>query len=81
MVPAVLRSAVNDRTQPADQPASAESDSRDELRTIAFRLREIQRLLGARVEQENRRLEADDIEPVSGHGGFRAESEDRSPDR
>lgn len=37
---------------------------RDELRTIGFRLREIQRLLDARVEQENRRLQAEGIDPV-----------------
>lgn len=35
-----------------------------ELRTIGFRMREIQRLLNMRVEQENRRLEAEGIEPV-----------------
>lgn len=38
---------------------------RDELRTIAFRMREIQRLLSIRVEQENRKLDADGIDPVS----------------
>lgn len=37
----------------------------EELRTISFRMREIQRLLSMRVEQENRRLEAEGIEPVS----------------
>lgn len=41
------------------------SDSRDELRTIGFRLREIQRLLSMRVAQENRRLEADGLAPVA----------------
>lgn len=41
------------------------SDSRDELRTIAFRLREIQRLLGMRVTQENVRLEAEELSPVT----------------
>jgi len=40
------------------------SDDSDELRTIGFRMREIQRMLAARVEQENRRLEADGLEPV-----------------
>jgi hypothetical protein len=40
------------------------ADEGDELRTIGFRLREIQRLLAVRVEQENRRLESDGIEPI-----------------
>ena len=46
------------------QDADPKSETRDELRTIAFRLREIQRLLSVRAEQENRRLEAEGIEPV-----------------
>lgn len=78
MVPAALSTAVNDRTQPSDQPQTTESDTRDELRTIGFRLREIQRLLGARVEQENRRLEAAGLDPVSGHGGFEGEQDDEA---
>ena len=41
------------------------SSERDELRTIGFRLREIQRLLSMRVEQENRRLESEGIDPVT----------------
>lgn len=53
-----------------------QSDARDELRTIGFRLREIQRLLGARVAQENRRLEAEGIAPVEGHQSFSTQ-EDR----
>ena len=40
----------------------------DELRTVGFRLREIQRLLSMRVEQENRRLEAEGLDPVSEPG-------------
>lgn len=36
----------------------------DELRTIGFRMREIQRLLSVRVKQENRKLAAEGIEPV-----------------
>ncbi|AGN01707.1 hypothetical protein L593_08810 [Salinarchaeum sp. Harcht-Bsk1] len=40
----------------------------DELRTVGFRLREIQRLLSMRVEQENRRLEAEGIDPVTEPG-------------
>ncbi len=49
--------------QPDSDPNSGTSE-RDELRTMAFRMREIQRLLSVRVEQENRRLEAEGIEPV-----------------
>ncbi|MFC7045996.1 hypothetical protein ACFQH6_11740 [Halobacteriaceae archaeon GCM10025711] len=64
-----------------EQPDSGEtggamtSDARDELRTIGFRMREIQRLLSMRVQQENRRLEADGLDPVAeatffkGHDG------------
>ncbi|MFB6131189.1 MAG: hypothetical protein ABEJ28_10255 [Salinigranum sp.] len=51
-------------TTPAES-AHDKSDERDELRTIAFRMREIQRLLRARVVQENRRLEAEGLEPVT----------------
>lgn len=54
--------------EPKDRPHA--SDQRDELRTIAFRLREIQRLLGARVEQENRRMAADGVEPVTDRDFF-----------
>lgn len=45
--------------------ASAQSAQRDQLRTIAFRMREIQRLLAMRVEQENRRLESNGIKAVT----------------
>lgn len=41
------------------------TDEQSELRTISFRMREIQRLLAVRVEQENRRLEAEGLEPVT----------------
>jgi hypothetical protein len=51
---------------------SRESASTDELRTIGFRLREIQRLLAMRVEQENRRLEAGGAEPVTEANRFAA---------
>lgn len=44
-----------------DRDASVE----DELRTIGFRLRELQRLLSMRVAQENRRLEAEGLDPVT----------------
>ena len=47
------------------EPYRERMPSRDELRTIGFRLREIQRLLGMRVEQENRRLEAEGLDPVT----------------
>jgi DNA-binding transcriptional MerR regulator len=40
----------------------------DELRTVGFRLREIQRLLSMRVEQENRRLQEEGIDPVTEPG-------------
>ncbi|WP_338728357.1 hypothetical protein [Haladaptatus sp. DJG-WS-42] len=40
-------------------------ESNTELRTIGFRLREIQRLLSMRVLQENVRLEAEGLAPVT----------------
>lgn len=49
-----------------------QTTEREELRTLSFRMREIQRLLSVRVEQENRRLEANGLEPVS-DGRFREE--------
>ena len=49
---------------PQSRRSEGAADVRDELRTIGFRLREIQRLMSARVEQENRRLAAEGIEPV-----------------
>lgn len=42
-----------------------QADETDEIRTVGFRLREIQRLLAVRVEQENRRLEQEGLDPVS----------------
>lgn len=53
----------------SDEPTGQKTDKRnsrirDELRTIAFRLREMQRLQSMRVEQENRRLASDGLEPV-----------------
>lgn len=44
---------------------SQQTSEREELRTIAFRMREIQRLFSIRVEQENRKLEADGIKRVT----------------
>lgn len=48
-----------------ETPKTKEPDTQDELRTIAFRLREIQRLMSMRVQQENRRLEAEGIDPIT----------------
>lgn len=47
------------------EDSDREATVEDELRTIGFRLREIQRLLSMRVAQENRRLEADGLDPVT----------------
>jgi hypothetical protein len=55
---------MSDASDQSDSNPSSETSERDELRTMAFRMREIQRLLSVRVEQENRRLEAEGIEPV-----------------
>jgi hypothetical protein len=55
---------MSDTPSQTDTRRSAETSDRDELRTIAFRMREIQRLLSVRVEQENRRLEAEGVDPV-----------------
>lgn len=55
----------------ADESDPEKSSSRDELRTIAFRLREIQRLLAVRAAQENRRLEAEGLEPVATEKAFK----------
>ena len=52
-----------------------EGTERDHIRTLAFRMREIQRLLAVRVEQENRRLEAEGIEAVEGGRFLRTEGE------
>lgn len=52
-------------SKPDADDASDQRAQRDHLRTLAFRMREIQRLLAIRVEQENRRLQAEDIEPVN----------------
>lgn len=58
-----------DREGSSDQPTES-----DELRTISFRMREIQRLLAVRVEQENRRLQEEGLEPVT-ESKFREPSE------
>ena len=46
------------------EPTTGERTVEQELRTLSFRMREIQRLLNMRVEQENRRLQAEGLEPV-----------------
>lgn len=69
---------MSDRSTPDRERAAKKSDERDELRTIAFRLREIQRLLGVRVEQENRWLEAEGLSPVTNHEMADREGPDRS---
>lgn len=55
---------MTDASHQSESDPSSETSERDELRTMAFRMREIQRLLSIRVEQENRKLEAEGIEPV-----------------
>lgn len=54
-----------------DEASDAGKAAEEELRTIAFRLREIQRLVGMRVAQENRRLEQQGLEPVDESEFFR----------
>jgi len=49
---------------PAEHEEQRPLDASAELRTIAFRLRELQRLASVRVKQENRRLTAANIDPV-----------------
>jgi hypothetical protein len=49
---------------PAAETSTEQGSEAEQLRTVAFRMREIQRLLAVRVEQENRRLEAEGLEPV-----------------
>lgn len=56
---------MSDASRDPDSSASSDTSERDELRTIAFRMREIQRLLSVRVEQENRKLDAEGIQPVT----------------
>lgn len=53
------------------------STTRDELRTISFRLREVQRLLTMRVAQENRRLADEGLEPVTDDEFSRGRDSDR----
>jgi hypothetical protein len=55
---------MSEHEPPAESERTQAGSERDELRTMSFRMREIQRLLAARVEQENRRLEAEGVDPV-----------------
>lgn len=55
---------MGNQSQRSDDDRPSGTSERDELRTLAFRMREIQRLLSVRVEQENRRLEAEGLEAV-----------------
>jgi hypothetical protein len=59
---------MGDPSAEADEELSDRSHQDEELRTIGFRLREIQRLLAIRVEQENRRLDAEGLDRVSDTG-------------
>lgn len=59
----------------SDEESSVQPEQDVNLRTIGFRMREIQRLLSIRVEQENRRLEAEGIDRVT-DTGFRDDSPD-----
>jgi hypothetical protein len=62
-----------------ERTGGEKTTTRDEVRTIAFRLREIQRLLSTRVAQENRRLEADGLDPVTEESVF-TQAENQSED-
>lgn len=55
---------MSEESPPEQQSGRRRGTQTDEIRTVGFRLREIQRLLALRVQQENRRLEAEGIEPV-----------------
>lgn len=60
-----------------DRVLGEETATSEELRTVGFRLREIQRLLAVRVEQENRWLEAEGLEPVTDSDRFGVDREDQ----
>lgn len=66
---------MGEQSSHADEEPSGQPHQHENLRTIGFRMREIQRLLSIRVEQENRRLEADGIDRVT-DTGFREEPAD-----
>jgi hypothetical protein len=54
-----------DPSAPSAEDRNRNAGIRNELRTIAFRLREMQRLQSIRLEQENVRLAAEGLEPVT----------------
>lgn len=58
-------SSTGDQIRTGDRTSADETTTAQQLRTISFRLRELQRLQAMRVEQENRRLEAEGIDPVT----------------
>lgn len=57
--------AMSEETPSPTNQAPLHGDQDDQLRAISFRMREIQRLLAMRVEQENRRLAADGLDRVT----------------
>ena len=63
-----------------DRTHDEETATSEELRTIGFRLREIQRLLAVRVEQENRWLEAEGLEPMTDSDRFGVDREESEED-
>lgn len=67
--------SARDRLVTAERTVADETTTTEQLRAISFRLREIQRLQAIRVEQVNRRLEADGIEPVTEADFFRSKAE------
>lgn len=56
---------MSEESQTESRSGKERADQTDEIRTVGFRLREIQRLVAVRVEQENRRLEQEGLEPVT----------------
>lgn len=66
----------SERTGDDAQSGEEKLEEGGELRTIAFRLREIQRLLGARIAQENRRMAAEGLDPVTEGEFYRPEDAD-----
>ena len=70
--------SATDHTATGERTVADETTTTEQLRTISFRLREIQRLQAMRVEQVNRRLEAEGIEPVTDADFFRSRPESES---
>lgn len=67
MVPSPMdeESSSGHKMPTGERTSADETTSTEQLRAISFRLRELQRLQAVRVEQENRRLEAEGIDPVT----------------